>query len=506
MVFTSCNHEEKIFDANGKVIIAGKILNHEKYPDNFTVKIVFNELGNPSQKTHTAYLDKNGSFVFKFDKYNLQDIYFIYGKLINLFVSPGDSLHLKINADEFLHPEPEKYEQEEGIEFSGSSVQINKNLNSFLSGLKKINLDEGSNNYTRSVTYKEKSLPPNEFKLYLLTQRKERKEFLQSFIKSHQPSDTFIKWAQYYIDYACGASFLHYAWFHPYSKQKKKRFEVMELPKDYYSFLDQLQLNNESAFICSNYYMFLHEHSLVLYDYKSPFFKKNKQKGRKFAKSKQFRSEFRKHLNGLVKKYSGAALDHLLSMKFYDLLENDNRMDVFEELYPKYEKMMNECFRKINQRKYVELKGEEKNMEEENKAETRSVPVFQQVLKKHKGKIIYIDILATWCGPCLMELPYSAKLKKEFTGKDVAFVYFCVKSKKQKWESIISDNRIKGDPYLLTDSQYDILSEKFDITGIPRYILVNKEGKVVDKDAARPSLNGELNANLIEEINSLIND
>ena len=500
VVFTSCKREAKLFDANGQVVIAGKIINHEKYPDIFTVKIVINELGNPSPKTHTTYLDKNGSFVFRFEKYNPQDIFFKYGKHISIFVSPGDSLYLKINAEKFIQLNPEKYDQEECIEFSGSSVQINKNLNSFMSGLAKMTQDKGFR------TYKEASLPPNEYKSYLIAEREERKEFLETFIKSHQPSQTFIKWAQYFIDYDCGYAFLHYAWYHPFSQKRKKSFEVMDLPEDYFSFLDQLQLDNKPAFNCSQYYWFLHEHSLVLYDYKSQFSKKKMQKGRNFTKSKEFQPEYSRYLNGLINQYSGAALEHLLSVKLYSLLEHHNRMDVFEELYPKYKNTINECFRKINQQKYAELKGEEKNFEKENKTKTCSVPVFQQVLEKHKGKVIYIDILATWCGPCIMELPYSEKLKEEFNGKDVVFVYFCVKSKKQKWESIISDYKIKGDPYLLTDSQYDILSEKFQIAGIPRYILVNKEGTVVDKNAMRPSFKGELNANLIKEINQLINE
>lgn len=495
VVFSSCNRELKMFDVNGKAIIAGKVINHEKYPDKLSVKIIIVESGNPSRKIHTAYLDKNGCFVFRFEKYSPQDIFFEYGEHIPLFISPGDSLHLRFNADEYIHSEVEKYNRAECIEFTGDAVQINKNLTSFYSGLLKMNQAHG---------YKETKLSPDEYKSYLLSEREERKQFLQSFIKSHQPSDTFIKWAHYFIDYDCGHGLLHYVWYHPFMTQKEKRFEVMELPEDYYSFLDQLQLDNESAFICTIYYQFLHEHSLVLYDYTSPFFKK--KKGREFAKSKEFQSEYRKHLDGMVTQYSGLALDHLLSVKLYNLLELYNRMDVFEELYPKYEKSINECFRKIIQQKYFEFKEDEKKLEKEIKGKTDCVNVFQQVLEKHKGKVIYIDILATWCGPCLMELPFSAKLKEEFNGENVVFVYFCVKSKKRKWESTILDLKIKGDPYLLTDSQYDILSEKFDITGIPRYILVNKEGKVVDENAARPSFNRELNTNLIEEINSLIED
>lgn len=97
-------------------------------------------------------------------------------------------------------------------------------------------------------------------------------------------------------------------------------------------------------------------------------------------------------------------------------------------------------------------------------------------------------------------------MQEKFQGKDVVFVYFCVKSNKRKWELTVSNYNIKGDRYLLSDSQYDILSEKFQISGIPRYILVSKNGVVVDKNAQRPSSNGEVNADLITEINSLLED
>lgn len=499
-VFTSCNREAKMFNENGKSVIAGEIINHEKYPNINSVQIMIREFGATSFKIHTAYLDQSGHFVIRFEKYQPQDIFFKYGTHIPLFISPGDSLHLKFNADEFTHPKQKKYNRAECIEFSGDAVQINKNLTSFFSGLWKMS----QVHEYRSI--KEAKFPPNEYKSYLMSERKERKQFLQNFIKSHEPSDIFINWAHYYIDYGCGEGLLHYAWYHPFSKQKKKRFEVMDLPEDYYSFLDQLPVDNKPAFICTNYYRFLHEHSLVLYDYKSQFFKKRMQKGSDFTNSKEYQSEYSKLLDGLVKQYSGAAQEYLLSVNLYSLLEYSNRMDVFDALYPKYKKTINGCFRKIIQQKYAELKEEEKELEKEIKGKTSSVPVFQQVLEKHRGKVIYIDILATWCGPCLMELPFSAKLKEEFNGKDVAFVYFCVKSKKRKWESLISDLKIKGDPYLLSDSQYNILSDKFQITSIPRYILVNKEGKVVDQNVARPSFQGELNTDLIKKINSLIED
>jgi len=500
-----------MFDENGQVVIAGKIINHEKYPDINTIKITIDDFAIPLMRTHIAYLDENGDFIFRFEKYLPQDIYLtygrMYGKWIRLFISPGDSLYLKFNADEFINPDPENYYLTETVKFSGDAVQINEDLTSFLSEYRKQMSQDGSN--------KEKTLSPNEYKSYLMTKREKDKQYLQTFIKSHKPCQTFINWAHFYIDYTCGDKLLHYTWSHPFTnkKQKGKIFEVMDLPESYYSFLDQLPLDNKPSFICSSYKRFLHNHSLVLYSYGSQFFNKHMQGGEKFIKSKDFQSEYRKYLNSLVKQYPGSARDHLLSKKLYSLLESYERIDVFEELYPRYEKMINKCFKKTIQKKYTELKLAEKSpgrsynfKQKEHTGESTSGPIFQQVLDKHQRKVIYIDIWATWCGPCLVEIPFSLKLQNEFKGKEVAFVYLCVKSKKSKWESTISDYNVKGDLYLLSDSQYDVLSEKFQISGIPRYILINKDGVVVDKNAQRPSFAGELNTDLINEINSLIED
>ncbi len=71
---------------------------------------------------------------------------------------------------------------------------------------------------------------------------------------------------------------------------------------------------------------------------------------------------------------------------------------------------------------------------------------------------------------------------------------------------MITDYKIKGDNYLLNDSQYDILSEKFQISGIPHYVLVNEKGEIVDKNAQRPSFGDALNRELIDKVKFLLQD
>ncbi|MHA4894591.1 TlpA family protein disulfide reductase [Pedobacter sp. PWIIR3] len=109
------------------------------------------------------------------------------------------------------------------------------------------------------------------------------------------------------------------------------------------------------------------------------------------------------------------------------------------------------------------------------------------ILQKHKGKVVYVDVWATWCLPCLFEMPNSRKLREKLAGEDVVFVYLCVNSYDEKrWKKLISSKHIEGDNYLLTALQSSALLQKYNIKGIPRYMLFDQDGDVVSEDAKRP--------------------
>jgi thioredoxin-related protein len=68
----------------------------------------------------------------------------------------------------------------------------------------------------------------------------------------------------------------------------------------------------------------------------------------------------------------------------------------------------------------------------------------------------------------------------------------CVKSEKANWEDNIRESNLPGEHYLLNNSGYDVLSQKFQVIGIPHYVLIDKSGNVVDAHAPRPSSGSEL--------------
>lgn len=104
--------------------------------------------------------------------------------------------------------------------------------------------------------------------------------------------------------------------------------------------------------------------------------------------------------------------------------------------------------------------------------------LFDAMLKKFRGKVVYVDFWATWCGPCKAGISKIAPLKEEMENTDVVFLYITNQtSPENTWKNAIAD--IKGNHYRVSAEEWDYLAKKFKIIGIPHYMLVNREGKVV---------------------------
>ncbi len=123
---------------------------------------------------------------------------------------------------------------------------------------------------------------------------------------------------------------------------------------------------------------------------------------------------------------------------------------------------------------------------------------FQDILDLYEGKVIYLDFWASWCRPCKNEMPHSATLKEKFVGKDVVFIYISSDRNESAWRGGVEQLGIKGDNYLTSAKVYQGYNDLFEVKYIPRYILIGKDGKVVDSNAKRPS-NPEI-ANDIENL------
>lgn len=110
-------------------------------------------------------------------------------------------------------------------------------------------------------------------------------------------------------------------------------------------------------------------------------------------------------------------------------------------------------------------------------------------LEDLRGKYVYIDVWATWCGPCRAEIPHLQKVEEHYHGKNIAFVSISADVMKdhEKWKKFVAEKNLGGiQLFADKDWQSDFLVS-YGIDSIPRFILIDPKGNVVNADAARPS-------------------
>ncbi|RZK08269.1 MAG: TlpA family protein disulfide reductase, partial [Flavobacterium sp.] len=120
---------------------------------------------------------------------------------------------------------------------------------------------------------------------------------------------------------------------------------------------------------------------------------------------------------------------------------------------------------------------------------------WDEILKKFKGKVIYVDFWATWCAPCREGIEEIAPLKEKLDENKIAFVYITNQSSPLDiYKNMLP--AIKGNHFRLSNDEWNVISEKFKIGGIPRYLLVGKYGRVIN-DNLPPLKNEELKERLL---------
>ncbi|NGY36006.1 TlpA family protein disulfide reductase [Flavobacterium sp. XN-5] len=110
-------------------------------------------------------------------------------------------------------------------------------------------------------------------------------------------------------------------------------------------------------------------------------------------------------------------------------------------------------------------------------------------LEDFRGKYVYIDVWATWCGPCRAEIPFLKKLEEKYHEKNIVFVSLSIDQQKdvEKWKKFIKDKELGGVQVFADNDWNSQFVKDYNITGIPRFILIDPNGNIVKADAPRPS-------------------
>jgi thiol-disulfide isomerase/thioredoxin len=102
---------------------------------------------------------------------------------------------------------------------------------------------------------------------------------------------------------------------------------------------------------------------------------------------------------------------------------------------------------------------------------------FKNILKKHKGRTLVIEVWASWCGDCVKAMLKVKELQAN--NPDVAYVFISMDKTTDKWKTGIEKHEIKGDHFMANDQMKGVFAKAIDLDWIPRYIIIDKTGKIV---------------------------
>lgn len=188
---------------------------------------------------------------------------------------------------------------------------------------------------------------------------------------------------------------------------------------------------------------------------------------------------FEKKINKIKREYDSIinSYNDLDSALYAGITQQNNQMiGYFKSVYEK-NKTMGKGKPSPTFENYVDVKGGTKS------------------LSDFKGKYVYIDVWATWCGPCIQQIPFLKDIKNEYKNKNIVFLGISTddprksggswEAAEQKWRTFVKEKEL-GDVQLWSGQDYSF-QQAYQINGIPRFILIDPNGNIVNSEAPRPS-------------------
>jgi len=457
---------EKKFDKPQKVIIIGKVKSFDN--QNKQIKLVVNKLCFRSEEI-SINIDSLGNFSTSFYSSIPNDIYLYYGQRFAVLTHPGDSIFIEFDGQDLL----------ETVKFSGSAAKTNQDVLEFQKLF--------NSYYHNSIESKENTLKEfdtEKFLIYLENEKTEWNKLYNEYLEKNTPNEEVKTWiltelkSKYFYDYS----------FYPLMHKHINNLEENEwnVPENYYDNLINIAPINKPELInveaingLVNQYLHFYAMNKATIDNKIAIKKDSVMNQDKWD------SLF---ISGIIKYTPDSFLRQMVLTEFFTSQLGASVVNLFE----KYRFLIDEHIQESYLKEplfemYEKVKKNLLNPEIASNAilqkidSSSSKQVFNSILEQNKGKIIYLDFWATWCGPCLGEMPESKKLMDELKDKNVSFIYLCIDSEESVWKATLSKFQLEGYQYYFNKEQSEEIRGMFEIHGIPFYVLIDDKGNIIEK-------------------------
>ena len=459
IIISSCSTKKNKTEIQvGKVIIRGKVQMVENCS-----KVISLSYSNSTDRCDygTEIIDSAGNFRFEFEVLNAQDVLLHYEKgYTKLYIQPSDSLTLTLNAVKY------KKERFPDYKISGTNSHISKEI---LKYLQYRNLKE----FQPIVKGKSVEEYLNDLRAYILIED----SVLSAFSNIHNPSATFLMWAEKDIIYQYANYIGEFDFYH---QMNKSSYEGDPFDKRLFP------VNDDDAIISSWY-----DHHLKSNSY--TYFRKDTLV-KELMNEENYSSAYRIVLNNIIKNEDAGISRELMCYRLLSELLKKSGSEFL--LLAKDVNMFlnNEDLIALIDKRMAEFESKDKFHISRFDADTQEEKeiigdIFQNLADRHQGKVMYIDIWATWCGPCKSEIPHAIELHNYFEKAPIVFVNLCLASSKIEWEKAMKNPQLVGEHYYFNREQTELLRNKLKFSGYPTYMIIDKNGNITDGNAPRPSSN-----------------
>jgi len=476
----------EVIDQPEFVTINGLVDNSQKYSDFSNLNFGFSNWLTGNYKELFTEIDSSGFFSITFMQYYPEEFSISYrNRYVRLYMVPGDTITVFINAEEF----PDNFL------VMSNHADMAYNVADF-----EVYSGERVNYNSRIEQEKSQLLDSKSYKIWRDSLKNEDMRYAAQYLLNNNSSIHFRNWLTNKYKYQYIADIIE-----NYTRERQSN-NSEPFSEFYLSLLDSIDLSSSSGSNYGELYSVINRYNNFYY-YLS--MTKPETKGILVNFSDNMLNNTQISLNPaevkskpemklITKKESVSVDEYILEVKNVknDLLKDALIANCFYRYknyynpdslaYKIYSNMETDIAKASFYEEYMqrkELKIKENNLPFET---DEGRELLNGIINKHKNMVLYIDFWGTFCGPCITDFKYASKLKEYYRGKDVAFIYLCERGDEKRWNDIIKEFKVSGDHYLLNNRQYVGLSKMFNLTYVPRYILIDKTGKIIDADAPRP--------------------